>query len=248
MNPPGGSGLITASSTKIGINTINPSTTLTVNGGVSVSGNQIFDVATPIGPADGVNKAYVDAQSGGGGKPLMTLYGIYFTSGGATSVGPWATFLSTLTATLKNCLIGSGIRCAAPLAIVAPQPWPNLTCPANWTAVHAGFGPYAYIQRQYYYAAPSGSYGGGPVRSHNDNSPLEGDEIPSTDIANVGYGVTYSLCGGSPYLVGQTDYTVQDGQGTGLTGIGEAAGILSACAPQGSGVFVCNICQVCQAP
>jgi hypothetical protein len=89
VNPPGGSGLVTASSTKIGINTTNPSTTLTVNGGLSVSGNQIFDVATPIGPADGVNKAYVDAQSGsGGGGGSLILYYREVTNGSGTTAPP----------------------------------------------------------------------------------------------------------------------------------------------------------------
>lgn len=55
---------------------------LTSNGNVDVTGDKLINVATPIAPADGVNKAYVDAQGAVGGGvmvagEMITDLGIY---------------------------------------------------------------------------------------------------------------------------------------------------------------------------
>lgn len=55
-----------ATQTKAGNLTVG---SLTSNGDIDATGDNLINVATPIAPADGVNKAYVDAQAavGGGG-------------------------------------------------------------------------------------------------------------------------------------------------------------------------------------
>ena len=64
-----------ATQTKAGNLTVG---SLTSNGDIDVTGDNLMNVATPIAPADGVNKAYVDAQSSinwsgsGGGGVLFT--------------------------------------------------------------------------------------------------------------------------------------------------------------------------------
>lgn len=132
QDPPGGSGLLTALNNKIGVNTASPSTTLTVNGSISASGNTIVDVATPIASTDAANKAYVDAQAGGGGGSIV-LYGV-----GTPS--PETGVFRAPGGTVPSCLRGS-ISCAgagaAPVAAGTNVP----SCPTGWTQVYAGYGP-----------------------------------------------------------------------------------------------------------
>jgi hypothetical protein len=74
-NPPGGAGALYYLNSKVGVNTQTPSTTLTVSGQISASGNRIRNVATPIDGDDAVNKDYVLAQTGGGaGAGSLVLY------------------------------------------------------------------------------------------------------------------------------------------------------------------------------
>jgi hypothetical protein len=55
-----------AVSGNVGIGTDNPTSKLTVNGTVDVSGNVITGLAAPVNASDATNKQYVDAASGSG--------------------------------------------------------------------------------------------------------------------------------------------------------------------------------------
>ncbi|MDE2020839.1 MAG: hypothetical protein KGJ13_10930, partial [Patescibacteria group bacterium] len=57
-------GIINFKGSNIGINTTIPSTTLTINGILSMNGNRIVDVALPINSGDVATKAYVDQKAG----------------------------------------------------------------------------------------------------------------------------------------------------------------------------------------
>ncbi len=202
-------------------------------------------VALPQGldTASGTAKRGVDAQLAAG-KGLITIYGV----SSAGSVGPWANFLTTSAKTLANCLLGSGVTCTAPPTIVSPAPGSGVSCPSGWSSVFAGYGPYTYINRQFFYAAPSLPYTGLPTISGNIGF-TNGEDIFISEVSNNAFGATYSICGSATYHIAQTDYSISDNTlPSQVTGVGEAAGIFSACSPQSANTFACNTCRICQAP
>ena len=79
QNPPGGSGLLTALGTNLGVNATNPSTTLTVGGEISVSNNKIRNLTAPTNSDDAVNLGYLNnvlaAGGPGSGGGSLVVYG-----------------------------------------------------------------------------------------------------------------------------------------------------------------------------
>jgi len=76
-NPPTGGGALFVDSTtgNVGIGIGSASSSLTVQGEISATGNRIRNVATPVNGDDAVNKDYVLAQTGGGaGGGSVVLY------------------------------------------------------------------------------------------------------------------------------------------------------------------------------
>ena len=154
----------------------------------------------------------------------------------------WAEFSGNVGATIKSCLFGTGKNCTIGTISAAPIAGTGASCPIGWSTVFSGYGPYAFMLRQNFYFS---SQPNGPMRAADSNGPVEPDEIPRIDGTIPPMQVTYSVCGNSPFLVGQVDYTSYDRLNGANSGIGAAAAILSACAPQPSGL-VCNTCQICQ--
>ncbi len=232
MSPPGGSGAISYDSIADRVN---------VNKIFSVNDHNIKDVSSAIAGTDAVNKNDLEdaiaLAAVGSGKPTITLYGV------SGSPIPWSTFSATALKNFANCLFGTGeVPCLAGGTGVAPGK--GVTCPANWTSIWAGYGPYVYLDRQYVYnsVAPNGS-----MRSGDNLAPEPGEKVPVEHLGFNPVGVTYSICGTAPYQVAQTNYSILDLNGSQSTGIGAAAGILSACVAQGNaGQMICNTCRICQ--
>lgn len=267
--PPDGSGAITAGpgpAFNVGINTALPTTAklaITSPGLPAIDTDPTPDgaVGTGIGTAgriiglatnvvqfnlmngdDAASKAYVDAQ-GGGGKPVITVWGI------SATPAAWSQFTFTTTKNYFNCLFGTGDSCNT-ATMSFPAAGFGVSCPAGYTSILPGYGPYAYLSRAYYFAGPTASdsfqsRNGGGQHASDDNVPSLANRFPHQYLSDRQLGVTYSICGAAPYQVAQLDYTILDNNGQQGTGIGATAGILSACAVQ-SGVAVCNTCQVCQ--
>ncbi len=227
----------------VGIGNRAPASKLVVAGEGDFMNNRIRGVATPIDGLDAVNKDYVDAQSGGGGKPTITLYGV------SATPTPWAQFTVAVNQTIKNCLFGTGDKCTIGAGLSAvPPAGAGLSCSSltgNWSSVFAGYGPYACLYRQSGYRVPTNKSNLPYSAAKDDFWLLDPDQQPRTHFAIGPYGVTYSICGSLPYQVAQTDYTIMDWNDPNSTGLGAIAGILSACVPQ-SGALVCNTCLICQ--
>ena len=251
--PPTGNGLITALNNRVGILTNTPSTTLTVSGTLSVAGNLIKDVATPVAGKDAANKDYVDAQVGGGGQ-LVTVYGMSLP---ATSTNAYAYFNQTTLANFSTCLIGDYENCPSAQIFASgvfsgyPAAGSGVSCPTGYASIFDGYGPYAYIERNLYFpnGLPPTVNDGNPVAG--GTSP-DGTLIPSFSISPRNRTITYSNCGASYWLVAKTDYTILEGGGSPYgpnTGTGAAAGIASACIPQqvaGTKFYICNTCRICE--
>lgn len=255
--PPGGSGALTAGlNGQVGINTPNPvAAKLVINAspgtfpaidtvGSDIIGLPLIPVATGA-----ASKEYVDAQvagAAGGGKGLITIYGA------STQPNAWAEYSTWVTQSIKTCLLGTGKNCNLTSIVAAPGPGQGITCPTTaegaWSTVFSGYGPYAYLNRTYFYRTSVAS--GGPMRADEDGPLVFGDpdEIPFNHYPGNQLGVTYSVCGATPYLVAQTDYQVLVNPKPNINNaIGGMAGVLTACVPQ-NGSIICNTCKICQAP
>lgn len=267
-NPPTGAGALSFSAPNVGINTPTPTTgMLVVNAPGSVgidvdpsgaaSGQIIGLRALPTAADEAASKAYVDAQAfGGGGKPMITIWGHTNTMNppNQNSISAWAQFwvYNPFTATIKNCIAG-GVNCGNGWLYANVAAGGHLTCPVvsgqQWQTVYSGYGPYVYLDERYFYKLPS-AYNGGAVRSGDDENPSspDGDLIPTNHLPASRIGVTYSICGQDEYMVAQHNYSVYDVNQPGNNGVGEYAGVLSACMPQAGNVVVCNVCKICMAP
>ncbi len=225
--PPGGSGILTALNGKLGINTANPSTTLTINGELSIDGDRIRDVAAPIDGKDAVNKDYLIEQvpilaassSGGGGWFLS--YGV---STSQTPVGFWRAFGGALPSScFRN--ISTGVLACNQLPTAPGKAGEGApACPTGWTEAYAGFGPF------------------GNIILWNGNLTSNGVQEPEEDAnPDMAVAATYSVCATTPYLhipVTQTTIGYQQGQSS----------LLSACTnydANNPGRVNCNTCRVC---
>jgi len=286
--PPAGSGAIGANTlaplqSQVFINTPAASGTaiLTVGpdgttpgpiSGISVMNNLISDVNAPIGSKDAANKAYVDAQSGGGAGNTITVYGV----GKGTNIAllgavlsPYSFFVGGATQKFTNCLIGNYEACGlfSPAPDFIPPAGTGANCPAGYSSIFDGYGPYVNLEQKFY----KGTAGGGIIIVEGDQSGInatgfvggEDDPVdaeknqPSYYIPTFGSmsGATMSICGTNTYQVAKTDYTylvknTTTGQINQVkTGVGAAAGIMSACVPQAIGpnqAYFCNTCRICE--
>lgn len=214
-NPPGGSGILTALNGNLGINTVAPSSSLTVNG--TISALTVTDLTAPVAGSDAANKDYVDAN-GGGSAGALTLYGVglaggqaaFYRPGGAIGVGCRGVYGGTFTA---NC------NPAANVAAGASAP----SCPSGWTQAMVGYGPMNTFFSWYGSANtdPSGQSG-------------EQSEADIPDTAVIG---TDSICSSASYAL---MYDVTYAQAGGNNGVYGGASMLSACNNLG-----CNTCRIC---
>lgn len=247
--PPGGAGaiyvddgsVVPGNAGNVGIGLGTASSSLTVQGEISAAANRIRNVATPVNGDDAVNKDYVDAASGSGG--TITIFGV------SSSIAPYATFSKTMgfgLSTISNCAFGNFENCGPyPFASgipVMPGAGQGATCPSGYTSIFAGYGPYSYVERNYYDELAAGG---------DDDAFNIGHE--SNVLTDRRTAQSYSVCGTTYNLAVKTDYSFKNGAGgTGRDGTGAVAGIASACVPQQlptppmTKYYVCNTCRICE--
>ncbi len=256
---------------------------LPVQPAIDVSGALISGVGAPQSGTDAVNRDYVDAASS---KGTITIYGIGAPAGVPVTPGPpsgnpykpgsFAWFNSGAAQKFGNCLIGNYENCGTtpftgPIFSGGgglpgyPAPGAGVSCPSGYTSIFAGYGPYAFTDRQYVYdgsSAGGGWAGGNP----NFSSPTDSDQT-TADNNNISHldspirsrvALTYSHCGTATEQVVKTDYTkivVYNIGGLDPTqsGTGAVAGMASACVPQNDifqmpnvHYYVCNTCRICE--
>ncbi len=219
QNPPGGSGILSAVSGKLGVNTASPSTTLTVNGIISAVGNRIVDVATPISGKDAVNKAYVDAQGGGGGGGagrdlIVTVFGV---SNGTPSPSQAFRIGSSVPTCLRGIPNQNCVSIPQPAIAGAGTPACS-TLGADFTELYAGYGPmntlYAWYQS-----------GGEPAEEYPTETQPPNEAVIGTD----------SICSTASFAnVLDINFTQSNNRVSG------DSSILSACTST-----ACNTCRVC---
>jgi hypothetical protein len=254
--PPGGSGVLTAVTTggisRLGINTAAPITAdlvitstpgtpgIDVDPSGAAGGRIIGLTANPVNNDDAASKAYVNSVlgAGGGGKPVVTVYGI----SGANL--PWSNFTNGLT-TFKNCLLGVGHWCTPTTWTLPGAGSGTAICPVGWSSIYAGYGPYAYQFRTYFYKAAPGTMGGLMRAGDDQSSAPDGDQVAIQHWPGQASGISYSICGKGWYELAQTDYSLLDGSGAN-TGSGDVSGIVSACVWKSNSEMVCNTCNICQ--
>jgi hypothetical protein len=159
-NPPTVPGAISYSNGNVGIGTGTPTSTLSVNGVISAMGNKVVDVADPTNGKDAVNLDYLQTQisaAGAGSGGTITIYGV------SNTFAPFATFSKDpgSTTNIYNCLFGDFENCGpSPFAYgitSLPAGGTGVTCPAGYTSIFNGYGPYSYVERNYYFDSPIGS-------------------------------------------------------------------------------------------
>jgi hypothetical protein len=200
---------------------------------LSISNAKLVDVATPISDNDAANKAYVDAQVGGGG--LVTLFGV---RGPFPSAGNILRVGGSIGACLRWYNNGSG-SCTNSYSAATPAGFASATICEDTlgegsTKVMDGYGPFNEIYM-------SGGYGLNPDGSLNT---AEG-ETENTD-EGMAYGASMvsindSICSLSPYHVVRIN-SAQPGN----IQVAGSDTVVAACAQGGNAT--CNVCTVCTAP
>jgi hypothetical protein len=244
-NPPGAPGALYYSNGNVGVSTNNPTSTLSVNGVISAMGNKVVDVADPTADKDAVNLGYLQTQisaAGAGSGGTITIFGL------SNTYAPFATFSKDpgSTTNIYNCLFGDFENCGPfPFSYgitSLPAGGTGIACPAGYTSIFNGYGPYSYVERNYYFDTPTGG---------DDDSVNV--EILSNTLTDKRVAQSYSICGASTSLVVKSDYSLKNGVvGSGQAGTGAVAGIASACVPQKLSTppytkyYVCNTCRICE--
>lgn len=229
------------------------------NAGTPLATGQVIGLAqTPNADDAAASKWYVDQQvlaAGGGGKPVVTIYGV-----SSINIQSYAAYATNIGKTINNCLFGSGTACNINILnngnVNVPNPGSGTACPnknGSWTSVFEGYGPYIYINRQYFYRGTL-NYGSGYWPNPEVPPQDQEDDIPLYHFAYNPTAVTISICGSYPYQVIPTDYSLYiqgaDGTTDPRSGLGQISGVASACIPQDGSVpgvtMICNTCRICQ--
>ena len=200
---------------------------------LSISNVKLVDLASPIGDNDAANKAYVDAQVGGGG--MITLYGIRGSFPTAGTVLRPGGSIGTCLRWYNN---GSG-SCTNSYSAPVPAGFASATICEDTlgegsTKVMDGYGPFNEIYM-------SGGYGLNPDGSLN---PVEGETQATTEGAAYGASmasINDSICSLSPYHIVRLNNALP-----GTTQVAGSDTVVAACGQGGSAS--CNVCTICTAP
>lgn len=138
--PPTGVGLLAADNGMLGVGTDTPTSLFTVNGEMSVLGNRILGVATPVELTDAVNKEYADAAGGADGEYYQTYCG-------------WEDVIVVL-ASLGMVPPGAGVRSCTPPICSGTDTSISISCFSTAAAATAFDDPIAGAQVYQYLAGP----------------------------------------------------------------------------------------------
>lgn len=216
QTPPGGSGILTALNGNLGINDSDPQHQLSVNG--TIGATTVTGLVAPVGDSDAANKAYVDANGGGGGAS-MVLYGVGLNGNQA---GRFQRAAGAIGAGCRGIYGGLfTVGCAPTVNVAAGNG--TTACPVGWTEAYAGYGPMNTFFSWYGMA-------------NNDTSGQSGDQTEANipDTAVIG---TDSICSSVPYAFMYDVTYAQAGAGV---AVGGSNSVLTACNDIG-----CNTCRVC---